>query len=121
MQHYKPTDGSYNRFKQLNEITIMPFNESNIDDKIELLQARGRVLNSALHEVDKCRSALAEIKSLVKTIPDPNPPEGTIGRTIEEKSKPKDELTGDAITDARRNMVYDKRMAEADTLLGQTV
>lgn len=99
----------------------MPFNEDDADDKIELLATRGRVLNLALREVDACRSALTDIKSLVKTIPDPNPPPNTIGRTIEEKSKPMDELSGEEITDKRRNMIYDKRMAEADTLLAQSI
>lgn len=99
----------------------MVFNEVKLAKKIELLETRHRDLTLATHKVQRCHDALLGIKDVVTKVADPNAPANTIGRTIEVKSKPKDEETGEEITPTRRNMIYDKRMAEATTLLGQTI
>ncbi len=99
----------------------MPFDETKLEEKMELLADRMGVLNRAMHDVKHCHDALDEIKDMITRVSDPDAPEGTIGRMIEKKSKPEDVQVGGEITDARRNQVYDKRMAEADTLLAQTV
>ena len=100
----------------------MPYNETKLDDKIEELIARQKTLERAARDVKHCCDAMIGIRDIKYKIPNPNPDPNRIGDDmIEEKRKPEDEQIGGDILDARRNVIYEKRMAQATKLLSKTV
>ena len=99
----------------------MPFNEENARAEIDKLEKRESKLSAETRKVKHCKDALEDISDKKILVPDPNPPAGTIGRSIEKTIPAIDESTGELFTSSRRNTVFDKRMAESVILRNRKV
>jgi len=100
----------------------MPYDENVLNDKINQLANRMLNLSTGLREVKYCHATLIGLKDIVTKVPNPNPDPNIIGSDlIEQIDPPFDEQTGEVMSTARRNAVFDKRVAQADILLSQTI
>lgn len=96
----------------------MQYDEAEAKTTIKELETKRSQIELKRIQVTQTLSSLLDIVDVETSVPDPDAPPSKIGgNTKVVLVRPKDKDTGQDVTDARRDEIYTKRMAEADTLL----
>ncbi len=97
----------------------MPYDEAKVRTTIEKLGEKRAQVDIQRKQIQQALAALHSIVDVETFVEDPDAPASNIGGPAMKRVmvKPVDREIGGEITDARRELIYSKRMTEANKLL----